>query len=70
MTKQKDNIIIKLVECDTDENKRILENLIKHLPEILKYSKVRAEICRSDYLAYVNQGFTEEQALELCRSKF
>lgn len=58
------------LEFNKDELKGILEQLIRDLPSILKCSKIRAEICRSDYLACINQGFTEEQALELCKSKF
>ncbi len=64
-----DNNIIPL-HIVADDPKAALKNVIAHLPEILEYSKVRAEICRADYLAYLEQGFTEEQALTLSKPKF
>lgn len=58
------------LECSKDEGKGLLEQMIRNLPLILEYSKIKAEISRSDYLAYIDQGFTEEQSLDLCRSTF
>ncbi len=62
--------IVSLKGGPINEDKHILENMIKCLPAMLEYSIIRAQICRSDYLAYKDQGFTEEQALELSKSKF
>lgn len=60
-----DNIIE--LKYDKNEKKALLEQIIRELPDILAFSRIKAEMCRSDYCAYLDQGFTEEQALELCR---
>ena len=61
----KDNI--KAVDFEKDDMQVALEMLKRNLEVIGEYSKVKAKIRRQSFLAHVQQGFTEEQALELCK---
>lgn len=45
-----------------------IENIKRTLPLLLEYNKIDAQIRRSKYLALIENGFNEQQALELCRS--
>ena len=62
---KKDNI--KAVDFEKDDTQAALEMLKRNLEVIGEYSKVKAKIRRQSFLAHVQQGFTEEQALELCK---
>ena len=62
---KKDNI--KAVDFEKDDMQAALEMLKRNLEVIGEYSKVKAKIRRQSFLAHVQQGFTEEQALELCK---
>ena len=44
------------------------ESLKRELPSILQQVAVIAEIRKASFDAHVKHGFTEEQALELCKS--
>lgn len=37
------------------------------LPARIEYQKVMAKLQREAYLAYIEQGFTKSEALELCK---
>ncbi len=50
-----------------DEMKAAIAQLKRNLPELVEHAKLIAEVKRAAYLAYVEQGFTEEQALELTK---
>jgi hypothetical protein len=53
-----------------DQDKVTLAQTVKSLQEnliaMLEYEEYRAKIIRHKYLKYIEQGFTEAQALELC----
>jgi hypothetical protein len=42
------------------------ENLRRNLDVLIENGRTMAKIRRASYLAYVAEGFTEEQALILC----
>lgn len=44
-----------------------LRQLQEQLPTILQAQKCVAQMTRARYLAMLEEGFTEEQALELCK---
>jgi len=52
-----------------DKDKLIgqLEKMRRDLPYYLEMSKLVAQIKKANYDAYVEQGFTEEQAMELIK---
>jgi hypothetical protein len=47
-----------------------LREMQKGLPEIIEYWKLQAQIQRAYYLELVNQGFSEDQALQLTMGVF
>lgn len=53
-----------------DNDKVTLAQTVKSLQEnvvaMIEYEQYRAKIIRAKYLAFVEQGFTEAQALDLC----
>ena len=50
-----------------DEMRAAVESFKRNLPSYVEMAAVMAEIRRAHYDAYVKQGFTENQALELCK---
>lgn len=50
-----------------DDAKAAIDQLKRNLPAILENAKIVAEIKRANYLAYIEQGFSEHQALELIK---
>ena len=53
---------------EKDELKASLEALKRNTEAMIEYACLMAKIRRKAYLAYVGEGFTEEQALELCKN--
>jgi len=46
---------------------QLVRDLREQLPAHIELAQLQAKISRAKYLALVNQGFTEVQALELCK---
>jgi len=44
------------------------EELLAALPEVLRSAKLSAQVTRAKFDALMKEGFTEKQALELCRT--
>lgn len=44
-----------------------VDSLSRNLPVMLEHVELQAKIRRASYLALLKEGFTEAQALELCR---
>lgn len=61
----KDNI--KAVDFEKDDVLAGLELLRRNIEVMIEYSQLKARIRRQSFLAHVKEGFTEEQALELCK---
>lgn len=53
---------------DKNEMKAAGDALRRQLPAIMDNARLIAQIRRASYIAHVEQGFTEAQALELCKS--
>lgn len=51
-----------------DEQRETIHKLEANLPVILLAQRITAQITRHKYESLVAQGFTEQQALELCKS--
>jgi hypothetical protein len=51
-----------------DEMKAAGDALRRMAPELIENAKTIARIRRASYLAHIAEGFTEAQALELCKS--
>jgi len=44
-----------------------VRTLRENLPALMELKQLDAKLCRVKFLALVEQGFTPEQALELCK---
>lgn len=44
-----------------------VRTLRENLPALMELKQLDAKLCRVKFVALVEQGFTPEQALELCR---
>lgn len=62
-----DDTNIKAVDFTPDEATKRLEELKRSIPEMVASNREIAKVARSKFLALVEQGFTQDQALELCR---
>jgi hypothetical protein len=59
----------KVVPLQTkDEMKAGIDAMKRNMPIILEHMALVASMKRTYYLALVEQGFTEAQALELCKA--
>jgi hypothetical protein len=50
-----------------DKQRAALEELKRNLPTHIEFLSIHAQMIRAKYQALVAQGFTEAQALELCK---
>lgn len=44
-----------------------IENLKRQMPYLIEYVTIAARLHRASYEAHKKQGFTDEEALELCK---
>ncbi|CAG0966393.1 hypothetical protein MTYP_01016 [Methylophilaceae bacterium] len=56
---------------NADEKKQVLiaqelKTLKDNIPAMLELQRLQAKMMREKFLALINEGFTEEQALKLC----
>lgn len=61
----KDNVT--LLSCTPDKQRAQLEEFKRNLGVTVEFLVIDAQLKRVKYLALVAQGFTEAQALELCK---
>lgn len=50
-----------------DKNKAVMEAFERNMPELIKGARLLAQIRRAYFDAYIEQGFNEAQALDLCK---
>lgn len=71
MAKDKDKSNLHVVSLHTSKPLTALEKDFEEFKAsfdtILEFYKYEAKITRTRYLALVEEGFTEEEAMELCR---
>lgn len=46
---------------------QMVRNLRENMPALMEFDAMQARLTRKKFLALVAEGFTEQQALELCR---
>lgn len=51
-----------------NEMEDMIRNLKRHLPQMIESQIIFAEIQRAKYDACIQQGFSEKEALELCKN--
>lgn len=51
-----------------DEMKLAMESMKRSIDDMVEFQQYAARIHRAKYLACIEEGFTEPQALELCKS--
>ena len=44
-----------------------LDNIVKEFPRMVELARLKANLQRASYLAYIDAGFDKKQALELCK---
>lgn len=52
-----------------DEFLGALDALKREVPGLMEYAKIVAQLRFAAYRAYIEEGFTPEQALELCKEQ-
>jgi hypothetical protein len=59
----------KVVTLDVrNQMKGDIEKFRRAVPELILHAQTMARVRRASYLALVEEGFTESQALELCKT--
>lgn len=48
--------------------RQAVKNIVDNLPAHIEFQVVKAELCREYYIELLNQSFTKEEALELCKT--
>jgi len=52
---------------DVDKLRRAMTELRTLLPAVLEHQIIMAQVTRARYNALIKEGFTEAQAIELCK---
>jgi len=55
------------IPTKADELQAALEAIKRALPIYIELASINASVRREHYLAYIEHGFTEQQALVLCQ---
>ena len=53
----------------TDELRQALETHRRNLPLLIEYEQLQAQVTRKKFLALIDEGFTANEALELCKEQ-
>lgn len=65
----KPKVVIPIIPQVTDELRRALETHRRNLPFLIEYQQLQAQITRKKFEALVKEGFTDTQAIELCKEQ-
>lgn len=63
----KKNVVSLVAKGDPDAVSLAVSEMRDRLPGMIEYNRVMAKLQRETYLAYIDQGFTPKQALELVK---
>lgn len=58
-----------LIPQVTDELRRAVETHRRNLPFLIEYQQLQAKVTRKKFEALVDEGFTDKQAIELCKEQ-
>jgi len=61
----KPNIVV--VDFKPNDAKKLLEELKRTVPEIVAGNREIAKVLRAKYLALIETGFTQKEAMKLCK---
>lgn len=59
--------VTEIPNLERDQLIASVEQLKRTMPVMLEYAVLTAQLKRAQYLEFVKVGFTEQQALELCK---
>ncbi len=57
-----------LADFKKDDKAAALEEMRRSMPAMLEYQRAMAKLQREAYVAYIKEGFTAKQAIELCKA--
>ncbi len=63
-----DSNVVSIADKQMETTLRAIRKIQATLPVIVEGQKAMAQVVRARYLALVEQGFTPEQALALCKA--
>jgi hypothetical protein len=58
------------IECKPNEMAKAVGLMKENLPHILEYIAIGAQLSYTKFTALKEEGFTDEQAIELCKKLF
>lgn len=58
-----------LIPQATDELRRVLEEHRRNVPLLIEYQQIQAKVTRKKFLALTREGFTVNEAIELCKEQ-
>jgi len=58
---------VREVDFVKNPDKEAMEKLRRALPQLIELEIIRAKVAKAKYDALINEGFTAEQALEMCK---
>lgn len=57
-----------LSDFQKDDKAAALDDLRRSMPQMIEFQRAMAKLQREAYLAYVKEGFTPKQAIELVKA--
>ena len=56
-------------DADKVSMAQAVKNMLENMPALMEFERVNARLTRAKYLALVEQGFTKDEALALCKKE-
>lgn len=63
-----DRKVVSLLKSEPDALAAAVQEFARKLPTMIEHQRLVAKLQRSAYLAYLDEGFTAAQALDLAKS--